>query len=101
DPAEPVSRVFTMPALIGQFTAPYQTTSTFVLFFGLVTVVLAGVGVYGVISYTFAQRTREIGIRMALGARGLDVAALVLKQIRTVLLAGIVACMALGCAVAR
>jgi predicted permease len=96
DPAEPVSRVFTMPALIGQFTAPYQTTSTFVLFFGLVTVVLAGVGVYGVISYTFAQRTREIGIRMALGARGLDVAALVLKQIRTVLLAGMVPGLALA-----
>jgi len=96
DPLEPVSDVFTMEGRIRRVTGPYQTISSFVLFFGALTLLLAGVGVYGVIAYTFAQRTREIGIRMALGARRADIAALVLKQVRTVLVLGVVPGLALA-----
>ena len=96
DPAEPVSDVATMESRIGRVTAPFRTISLFVTFFGAVTLLLAGIGVYGVVSYSFAQRTREVGIRMALGARRTDVAALVLNQVRTFLLAGVVPGLALA-----
>jgi putative ABC transport system permease protein len=90
DPGEPVSRVFTMDALIGFDTSPYRTTSVFISLFGGLTLLLAGVGVYGIVSHSFALRTREIGIRMALGATRTDVARLVLTQVRSFLLAGLI-----------
>ena len=96
DPAEPVSRIFTMESLIHLVTGPFETTAAFVACFGAITLLLAGVGVYGVIAYAFAQKTREIGIRMALGARRADVAGLVLKQIRTFMLAALIPGLALA-----
>jgi ABC-type antimicrobial peptide transport system permease subunit len=101
DPAEPVSRIFTMASLIRLVTGPFETTAAFVATFGAITLLLAGVGVYGVVSYAFAQKTREIGIRMALGARRADVAGLVLKQIRTFMLAALIPGLALAWGIGR
>jgi putative ABC transport system permease protein len=96
DPAEPVAGMATMAELIKRDTAPFESIGTFVAVLGAVTLLLAGVGVYGVVSYTFAQRTREIAIRLALGASRVDVALLVLKQIRLLLGAAFVPGLALA-----
>jgi ABC-type antimicrobial peptide transport system permease subunit len=58
--------------------------------FGLLAVFLAAVGLYGTLAYTVARRTREIGIRMAVGARRHDVMWLVLRQTLGLALAGVV-----------
>ena len=58
-------------------------------FFGALAVVLAMIGLYGVMSYTVAERTSEIGIRMALGALRADVTAMILRKAATLLVAGL------------
>jgi ABC-type antimicrobial peptide transport system permease subunit len=58
-------------------------------FFGALAVVLAMIGLYGVMSYTVAERTSEIGIRMALGAQRADVTAMILRKAATLLMVGL------------
>ena len=70
-------------------------------FFGLLALVLACVGLYGLLSYEVSRRTREIGIRMALGAQERDVLRLVVKQGLTLAFVGAVAGIAVALAVTR
>jgi putative ABC transport system permease protein len=82
-----VDDLSTMTDQIDQAIMPERTLALLATIFGLVAALLAGIGLYGILAYSTAQRTREIGIRMALGARRGSVVRLVLRE--TLILAGI------------
>lgn len=70
--------------------------ATLALFFAIVALALAGVGLYGVLDYSVIQRRREIGIRMAIGARAGNIAWRVTAEVFTMVLVGSAAGLALG-----
>ena len=76
-PDVPVYSVSTMDEIIGSSLASRRLNLWLIGSFGAITLILAAAGLYGVVSYTVVQRTREVGIRMALGARAGDVVRLI------------------------
>jgi len=95
----PVAYVQTMDQLIEASTIEASFTSTLIVAFGAVSLLLAAVGLYGVLSYLVAQRTNEIGVRIALGAQRKQVLRLVLLDGLKPAALGIVAGVVLGGAV--
>jgi predicted permease len=91
NPEVPVSQVRAMPEILsGAASAPRSITSLFAAFAALA-LILGVIGIYGVISFFVGQRTREIGIRMALGAQRRDVLKLVVSEGLSLTLTGIAA----------
>ena len=76
----PVANIRTMDQIVSTSLAERRLTMTLFTGFAAVAMLLAAIGVYGVVSYSVTQRTHELGIRMALGARWSDVLRLILKQ---------------------
>ena len=101
EPDAAIARERTMRRVIDEYISPERLMSSLLGVFGVVALLLAATGLYGVIAYVVSRRTREIGIRMAIGARTVDVVALVLREGIVMVLAGAAVGLALALAAAR
>lgn len=96
----PAYHLETLQSALADSIAPRRFNMFLLSSFAAAAVLLSLVGIYGIIAYLVAQRTREIGIRMALGARRLEVVGMVIRQGFTIIVAGVLtgllAALALG-----
>jgi len=89
DPDIPISEVQTVPEIVHRWLQDDRLLALFLAILAVLSLVLAGIGLYGVMSYATSQRTHEIGVRVALGADRFRIVALVIRQCLSLSLTGI------------
>ena len=97
----PVAHIRTMDEVMGRSTARQNFNMLLLSIFGAVALLLAAIGIYGLMSYSVEQRTREMGIRLALGADRVALRCLVVGQAMRLTLAGVVLGLAAGAGLTR
>jgi putative ABC transport system permease protein len=90
DPTVPISEIHTLVEEVNSSVAVERLTASLGVVFGIIAALLAAVGIYGLLAYLVSDRQREIGIRMALGARPRDIGKLIGQQSLAMVGAGIV-----------
>jgi predicted permease len=90
DPEQPISAVQTLNAIVADQTASRAVQLRVLAALAAIAFLLAGIGIHGLLSFTVSERTREFGVRMALGARGPDVIAMVLRHGLALAAAGLI-----------
>jgi ABC-type antimicrobial peptide transport system permease subunit len=101
DPAQPISNVRTMDEILSEEVAQRRIGMTLLAAFAALALLLASLGIYGVLSYAVTQRTQEIGIRMALGANRQAVLRLVMADGMRLAVAGVAIGLGLSFALTR
>jgi predicted permease len=101
DPALPVYDILSMSQIVGKATASQSFSATLILAFAALSLLLAAIGLYGVLSYLVSQRVTEIGIRIALGAQRAEILRLVLLDGLSPVLFGLLIGLAGGVTAAR
>jgi ABC-type antimicrobial peptide transport system permease subunit len=101
DPLLRIGEITTLEKRIGQKLAREFLVADIAGFFSGLTLLLVSIGIYGTLAYTVARRTNEIGIRVALGARGTEVLSAILRDVLWVLVLGLAAGVAAALAAGR
>jgi putative ABC transport system permease protein len=98
DPAQPIAHVRTLDQVIADSVAPRRLSIWLLGLFATIALILASIGIYGVMSFLVAQRTHELGVRMALGAQRSDIMRLVVGHAGKLITAGTLVGLVLGVA---
>jgi hypothetical protein len=101
DPALPINDLRTMRDQVDESLSAQRVIATLSAFFGILAMLLAALGLYGVMAYTVTRRTREIGIRLALGAGRGSLLSMVMREVALLTLAGVLIAIPIALALTR